>query len=105
MHYWNLALSLSTHDRSIRFSFPFMLKLLSGECFSRLQELKIRLKSFFEKIKTNLHVQFRNEKFVVMLAYLADVFSHLNDMNLYLQTRVVTVSDVKNKLAGLTTQM
>ena len=37
-----------------------------------------------------------------MLAYLADVFGHLNGMNLSLQGRDVTVSDVKDKLAGLT---
>ena len=40
-----------------------------------------------------------------MLAYLADVFGHLNDMNLSLQGRDVTVSDVKDKLAGLTARM
>ena len=39
-----------------------------------------------------------------MFAYLADVFGHLNDMNLCLQVRDVSVSDVKNKLAGLTAQ-
>ena len=40
-----------------------------------------------------------------MLAYLADAFGHLNDMNLFLQGRDVTVSDVKDKLAGLTARM
>ena len=40
-----------------------------------------------------------------MLAYLADVFGHLNDMILYLQGRDVTVSDVKDKLAGITVRM
>ena len=40
-----------------------------------------------------------------MLAYLAGVFGHLNDMNLSLQGRVVTVSDVKDKLVGLTARM
>ena len=37
-----------------------------------------------------------------MLAYLADVFNHLNDMNLFLQGWDVTVSDVEDKRAGLT---
>ena len=40
-----------------------------------------------------------------MLAYLADVFSPLNSMNLSLQSRDVTVRDVKEKLAGLTARM
>ena len=37
-----------------------------------------------------------------MLAYLADVFGHLTDLNLSLQGFGVTVSDVKDKLAELT---
>ena len=40
-----------------------------------------------------------------MLAYLADVFGHLNNINLSLQGRDVTVSDVKDKLAGLTARV
>ena len=44
--------------------------------------LKMKLKSFSEKTKTAFYVQFHNEEFVVMLAYLADVFGHLNDRNL-----------------------
>ena len=38
----------------------------------------------------------------MMLAYLADVFGHLNDMNLSLQGRDVTAS---HKLAGLSARM
>ena len=37
-----------------------------------------------------------------MLAYQADVFGHLNDLNLTLQGLDVTVRGVKDKLAGLT---
>ena len=40
-----------------------------------------------------------------MLAHLADVFGHLNSMDLFLQGRDVTVSNVKHKLAGLTARM
>ena len=43
--------------------------------------------------------------FVVMFAYLPNVFSHLNDTKLSLQGRDVTVNDVKDKLAGLTARM
>ena len=46
--------------------------------------LKMRLK-FSSRKQNNLHVQFHNEEFVVMLAYLTSVFGHLNDMNLLLQ--------------------
>jgi len=40
-----------------------------------------------------------------MLAYLTDAFGHINEMNLSLQNRDVTVSDVKDKLAGLTVRI
>ena len=78
-------------------------RLLSrGKGLSQLYELKDEVKIFLRENKNNIHVQFHNEEFVVMLAYLADVFGHLNDMNLSLQGRGVTVRDIKNKLAGLT---
>ena len=75
--------------------------LSRGKCLSRLYEVKI----FLRENKNNLHVQFQNENFVVMLVYLADVFGRLNDMNLSLQGRDVTVNDVKDKLARLTARM
>ena len=52
-------------------------------------------------VAVNLHVQFHNEEFAEMLAYLADVFGHLKDMNLSLQGHDVTVREVKDKLGGL----
>ena len=67
--------------------------------------LKMRSKSFFEKTKTTYVSYFTMEMFVVMFAYLPNVFSHLNDMNLSLQGRDVTVSNVKDKLARLTARM
>ena len=65
--------------------------------------LKMRLKSFLNK--NNFRALFHKEEFVLMLAYLADVFGYLNDMNLSLQGRDVTVNDVKDKLVGLTARM
>ena len=79
--------------------------LLGGKCLSRLFELKNEVEIFLRENKNNLHIQFYNEEFAVMLAYLADVFGHLNDMNLSLQGRDVTVSENKDKLAGQTARM
>ena len=64
--------------------------------------VNLNFEIFLRQNKNKFHVQFHDEEFVVMLAYLADVFGHLNDMNLSLQGRNVTVRDVKNKLAGHT---
>ena len=79
--------------------------LLRGKCLSRLYELKNEVETFYGENKKNLLVEFYNEEFVVMLSYLADILSPLNDMNLSLQGRDVTVSDVQDKLAELTVRM
>ena len=62
--------------------------LTRGKCFSRLYELKNEVEIFLQENKNNLHVQFHNE-FVMVLAYLINVFGHLNDMNLSLRGRDV----------------
>ena len=54
--------------------------LSRGKCLSRLYELK-NVEIFLRENKNNLHVQYHNEEFVLMLAHLADVFGLLNDMN------------------------
>ena len=69
--------------------------LSRDKCLFRLYELKNEIEIFLRINKNNLRVQFHNEEFVVMLAYLANVFGHLNDMNLSLQGRDVIVSDVR----------
>ena len=79
--------------------------LSRGKCLSRLYELENEDEIILRENKNNLHVLFHNGEFVVMLAYLADVFGHLNDLSLYLQGCDVTASDVKDKLAGLTVRM
>ena len=41
----------------------------------------------------------------MMLAFLVDIFGHFNKLNLSLQRRDVTISDVKDKLVGLSARM
>ena len=79
--------------------------LSRGKCLSRFYELKTEVEIVLLVNKNNLHVQFHNKECVDMLAYLANVFCYLNDINLSLQGRDVTVSDVKDKLAGQTARM
>ena len=46
-----------------------------------LHKFQNEVEIFLRENKNNLHVQFHKEQFAVMLAYLGDVFGHLNDMN------------------------
>ena len=57
--------------------------LSRDKCLSWLNELKNTVEIFLRENK-NLHVKFHNEEFALMLARLADVFGHLNNMNLSL---------------------
>ena len=50
-------------------------------------------------------MEFCNTEFVIKLAYLADVFGHLNKMNVCLQGRDIIVSDIQDKLARLSARM
>uniref|UniRef100_UPI00358E9691 protein FAM200C-like n=1 Tax=Myxine glutinosa TaxID=7769 RepID=UPI00358E9691 len=79
--------------------------LSRGKCLSRLYELRVEVEIFLRDNENNLHVHFDNEEFVMMLAYLADIFGRLNEMNQSLQGHDVTVSDVQDKLAGLSARM
>ena len=78
--------------------------LSKGKCLSWFYELKNEVEIFFKKTQTTFMSKF-TMKFVVMLAYLADLFGHLNDTNLSLQDYDVTVSDVRDKLAEITDHM
>ena len=79
--------------------------LSRGRCLHRLYELRNELEAFLQESEGNVLVQFHSEEFMMMLAYLADVFGHFNKVNLSLQGREVIVSDVKDELAGLCARM
>ena len=104
-HRFFRRLAKEMEARHVELLFYTKVRWLSrGNCLSWLCKLKNEVKIFFRENKNNLHVQFHNEEFVVMFAYLADAFGHLNHMNLSLQGRDVTVSD-KDKLGGLIARM
>ncbi|QQP54558.1 Protein ZBED8-like [Caligus rogercresseyi] len=59
---------------------------------------------FLRKMETrgdHRHENYKNPEFLMKLAYLADIFSTLNEVNVTLQGGEASVSDVKDKLAGL----
>ena len=68
--------------------------------------MKGEAETFLLENKNNFHMEFCNTEFIIIkLAYLADVFGHLNKINVCLQGRDVIVSDVQDKLAWLSAQM
>lgn len=58
--------------------------LSRGKVLTRLVELRQEVASFLDEI-SDLGLSLRDENFVLKLTYLADIFSKLNELNLYLQ--------------------
>lgn len=65
--------------------------LSRGNVLSRLFSLKSELLLFFIDSKPELSRFFSDEKWLIKLAYLADIFSHLNILNLSLQGPDTTI--------------
>ena len=78
-----LAIEMGAQHVGLLFSSQILLAVAIHMPLSRLYELKNEIEIFLRENKNNLHVQFHNEEFVVMLAYSADVIGHLNNMNLF----------------------
>lgn len=64
----------------------------------RLFELRIEVSLFLKDKVSSLYESFECEDFQHVLKYLADIFSHLNEINLFLQA--VTIVDVTERLKG-----
>lgn len=77
--------------------------LSRGRALERVFELRKEIEEFLRDRKggTELHDKFLAKDFVLILAYLSDVFSHLNKSNLSLQGYDITVADAQDKIIGL----
>jgi hypothetical protein len=74
--------------------------LSHGRVFSRVMELTTEKATFLREKENNLCEEFETQGVTVSLAYLADIFSHLNDLNISLQGSEVTVLDANEKIAA-----
>ena len=71
--------------------------LSRGRVFTRLFELREELQIFLEGTKSELPKSVKNLEFVSLLAYLADIFDKLNNLNSSLQGSNVTILDLTDK--------
>lgn len=72
--------------------------LSRGIVLSRLMELRAEVSGFLHSKQSNLCAQFDDPEFVVGLAYLADIFSHLNNLNRSIQGPNMTAMDAGEML-------
>jgi hypothetical protein len=74
--------------------------LSHGQVFTRVMELRTETAMFLREKENKLCEEFETQGFIVSLAYLADIFSHLNDLNISLQGSEVTDLDANQKIAA-----
>lgn len=72
--------------------------LSRGKVFSRVFALRSELKTFFQVANKDLAGFFSDNEWLLKLAYLADIFHHLNDLNVSLQGRDKTILFAQDKV-------
>jgi hemerythrin-like domain-containing protein len=63
-------------------------------------ELGTEIAMFLRQKENKLCEEFETQCFILSLAYLADILSHLKDLNISLQGSEVTVLDANEKIAA-----
>jgi len=72
--------------------------LSRGQVFSRLMALQVEVAMFLQEKGSDLARKFDDPEFILALAYLADIFSHLNNLNSSIQGPSRTIIDAGEKL-------
>ena len=74
--------------------------LTRGKFLNRVVELCEPLRRFLQEKNTDLASKFNDEKWIFKLAYLCDIFNHLNKLNFSLQVKMTTLFKLANKKAA-----
>ena len=53
---------------------------------TRMAKLKEEIKIFLREYQSNFVDKLEDEVFILSLSYLADIFSHFNDLNMFMQS-------------------
>ena len=79
--------------------------LSRGLVLSRVFELCGEIETFLGERKSRLSKHFDDNRFIGVLAYLADIFSSLNQLNVQMQGKNVTIIDVRDEIQGFQTKL
>ncbi|XP_078503770.1 zinc finger BED domain-containing protein 5-like [Lissotriton helveticus] len=77
--------------------------LSRGRVLSRLFELRDEIRVFFTELESPfpLHERLHDYTWLAMLAYMADIFTHLNALNLSMQGVGITIFNVEDKIEAM----
>ena len=79
--------------------------LSRGKVLNRVYELRQSIYTFLKERNNSLADNLQNHDFLLMLAYLSDIFGHLNSFCLSLQRFDMNVILAKEKLNGFTSKL
>ena len=79
------------HDTEVRW-------LSKGQVLQPLMELRKKVVNFLREKQNPLSVPFDSKEFLCGLAYLADIFGDLNEINLSIQGLDITIIDAMERL-------
>ncbi|XP_037355949.1 zinc finger MYM-type protein 6 isoform X3 [Talpa occidentalis] len=72
--------------------------MLRGSILTRLFELRHEIEIFLNQKRSDLAKYFLDEEWIAKLAYLSDIFSLINELNLSLQGTMTTLFSLYNKI-------
>ena len=79
--------------------------LSRGRVLTRVFELHKEIQQFLRQRGSGIAEHFENEKFILSLAYLADIFSHLNELNTSIQGTGMNMITAREKMSAFTNKL
>ena len=84
----------------------FVRRLSRGKVLTRLFELQRKVKQFLlNQNKHELYKHLEDDRWIAKLAYMADVFEHINELNIKMQGISENILTCSDKLHGLPTKI
>ena len=89
-------------DRTSRavFGMRRLIYIVRGKILTRLFELRMEVEIFLREKNNPLSMHLSDVEWVAKLAYLSDIFSYINDLNLSLQGASINAFHLFNKIDG-----
>ena len=79
--------------------------LSRGRVLTRVFELRKKIEMFLRKRGSSLVVHFESEDFILSLAYLSDIFTHLNNLNISIQGKGINMITGREKISAFTSKL
>ena len=79
--------------------------LSQGRVLTRVFKLRKEIEMFLRQQDSSLVVHFESENFILSMAYLSDIFTHLNDLNMSIQGKGISMITGREKISTFTSKL